>query len=256
MKRTSQIKGQAAKRRQVLRSKDVERRAPRQPTSEMKYFDCDYNTTGIQICTTTWQAGTMSDPLTTINLGSAAIANPLCLCAPTVGAALNQRVGRKIMIYKVKVHGTITVAQQAAQAVADAATRMRLVLVIDHQTNAAQMTGAQLFNDATAAVTTLKSFQNPNNFGRFRVLKDKMFSIQNLNLAGSPTAGDLVQASAGINFKFTVNFKKPIEVHFNATNGGTVADIVDNSIHMVAACDTNTYAPALQYYSRVCYKDQ
>jgi len=224
-------------------------------TGEMKYFDCDNTGTALTLLTTTWPAGTMIDPLTTINLGSAAVANPLCLCAPITGAALNNRVGRKISIHKIKVHGTLSVAPQAAQAVADATTKARIVLVIDQQTNAAQMTGAQLFQDASAAASTVNTFQNPNNFGRFRVLKDKMFSLSNLNLAGSPTAADVIQAGIKVNFKFSVNFKKPLVVHFNATNGGTVADIVDNSIHIVAGADQITYAPALSYYTRVCYKD-
>jgi len=224
-------------------------------TGEMKYFDCDYNATAITAVTTTWPAGTITDPLTTINLGSAAVANPLCLCVPTVGAALNQRVGRKITVRKIKIHGTIAVAAQAAQGAGDAASKIRIALVQDMQTNAAQMTGAQLYQDATAAATTISTFQNPNNFGRFRVLKDKIIQIGNLNLAGSPTANDVIQNGGKINFKFAVNFKKPVEVHFNATNGGTVADIVDSSFHILAGCDSTAVAPTLAYYSRVCYKD-
>lgn len=226
-------------------------------TGEMKYFDCSLGDTALSAVTSTWVAGTMKDPGTTINLGSAAVATPLCLCAPTVGAALNQRVGRKITVRKVKVHGTVYCIPQAAQAAADATTKIRIALVEDKQTNAAQMTGAQLYNDGAANEPTvvINSFQNPNNFGRFRVLKDKMIVIQNLNLAGSPTAADVVQAGAKVQFKFSVNFKKPIEVHFNATNGGTVADIVDSSLHIVAGCDNTAYAPTLSYYSRVCYKD-
>jgi len=222
-------------------------------TGEMKYFDCDNVGQAIQLVTTTWPAGTMIDPATTINLGSAAVANPLCLIAPTVGAGLNQRVGRKINIYKIKVHGTLSVAPQAAQVDADAATKARIILVIDQQTNAAQMTGAQLFQDASGAASTLNTFQNPNNFGRFRVLKDKMFSIS--NLAITQVAAGVTQGSYKTNFKFAVNFKKPLVVHFNATNGGTVADIVDNSIHLVAGADQVTYVPSLSYYTRVCYKD-
>lgn len=205
--------------------------------------------------TTTWVAGTIVDPLTTINLGSAAVANPLCLCAPTVGAALNQRVGRKINVHKIKVHGTIAVAQQAGQATADSSTKIRIVLVQDMQTNAAQMTSAQLFNDATAAATTINTFQNPNNFGRFRVLKDKMITLSNLNMTGNPSTPDVIQASLRRDFKFQVNFKQPVEVHFNATNGGTVLDIVDHSFHILCGAESISYAPVINYYSRVCYKD-
>jgi len=223
-------------------------------TGEMKYFDCDQQGVALTLLTTTWPAGTVIDPATTINLGSAAVANPLTLCVPTVGAALNQRVGRKIRIHKVKIHGTLSIAPQAAQAAADAASKVRIVLVLDQQTNAAQMTGASLFNDASAAASTVNTFQNPNFFGRFRVLKDKMFQLSNMNIA-QDAVGNLFQQGAKINFKFAVNFKDPIEVHFNATNGGTVADIVDNSFHIVAGADQITYAPAVSYYSRVCYKD-
>lgn len=224
-------------------------------TGEMKYFDCELQTANVAACTTTWVAGTSQDPSSTINLGSAAVATPLNLCSPTVGAALNQRVGRKITIRKVKVHGYLFMPAQAAQAAADPASKVRILLVQDMQTNAAQMTGAQLLNDAGAPFTTLESFQNPNNFGRFRVLKDKMFTFSNANLAGSPTAGDVIQASEIRSWKFAVNFKNPVTVHFNATNGGTVADIVDNSFHIVAGTDNASYVPQIGYYSRVCYKD-
>jgi len=224
-------------------------------TGEMKYFDCDRSFNAITAVTTTYPAGTLQDPGTTLDLGAAAVANPQCLFAPTVGAALNQRVGRKVRVHKIKIHGMVAVASQAAQAAADAACKIRLVLVQDQQTNAAPMTGAQLFRDGTDSTTVIGSFQNPNNFGRFRVLKDKTIIIDNLNMAGSPSTADVIQASARRTFKFAVNFKTPVEVHFNATNGGTVADIVDNSWHVICGTDNAAYAPTLSYYSRVCYKD-
>lgn len=226
-------------------------------TGEMKYFDATLSDSALSAVTSTWVAGTMKDPDTTINLGSAAVATPLCLFCPTVGAALNQRIGRKVLVRKIKVTGTINIAQQAAQAAADSANKIRILLVQDMQTNSAQMTGAQLLNDANAAqpTVTINAFQNPNNFGRFRVLKDKMFTLSNLNLAGSPTAADVIQASLRYAFKFSVNFKVPLEVHFNATNGGTVADIVDNSFHIVCGCENISYAPTLSYYARTSYKE-
>jgi len=249
------VKRQKAKPRKNYSS--VARTRGAAVTGEMKYFDTSLNDSALAAVTQTWVAGTLKDPDTTINLGAAAVANPSCLCVPTVGAALNQRVGRKILVRKIKLHGTINIAAQAAQAAADSAAKIRIVLVQDCQTNAAPMTGAQLFNDANAAqpTVTINSFQNPNNFGRFRVLKDKMLTISNLNLAGSPSTNDVIQASVRYSFKFAVNFKKPVEVHFNATNGGTVADIVDNSFHIIAATESTPYNPTMSYYARVCYKD-
>jgi len=223
-------------------------------TGEMKYFDCESTLVAIPVVTTTWVATTMQDPETTINLGDAAVATPLCLCAPKVSAALNGRIGRSILVHKIKVRGHITTAAQAAQAGADPASYIRLMLVQDMQTNAAQMTGAQLLNDGSAADATINAFQNPNNFGRFRVLKDKTIVM------GDPSGFNDAAGTGAVNglvrpFKMSINFKNPVKVQFNATNGGTVADIVDNSFHIVAGANTISMAPTLSYYSRVSYKE-
>jgi len=223
-------------------------------TGEMKYFDCDF-TGAISACTTTWVAGTIRDPSTTINLGDAAVANPANLCSPKVSASLNGRIGRKIKVLKIKLHGFIQVPTQATQAAADVAGFMRLMLVQDTQTNAAQMTGAQLMQDATGNNETSLSFQNPNNFGRFKVLKEKQFTVRDLNMAGSPTGADLIQNGTIYPFKISVKFRKPVTVNFNAVNGGGVADIIDNSFHVVCGANNISHAPTLYYYSRVCYKE-
>lgn len=258
MKRKSTAEGPAKKAKKQKNRKgfnSVPRSRGAAVTGEMKYFDSELQSTAIGAVTTTWGAGTILDPTTTINLGSAAVATPLCLFAPVVSAALNGRIGRQVNVLRLKVNGLILVAPQAAQNAADASTEVRLMLVQDMQTNAAQMTSAQLMNDAGAANTTINSFQNPNNFGRFRVLKEKRWSISNANLTGSPTAGDVIQAGAAKPFKLKRSWKKPVVVHFNATNGGTVADIVDNSFHIICGVNNAAYAPSLQYYSRVSYKE-
>lgn len=225
---------------------------------EMKYFDTALELQAISAVTTTWGAGTIVDPAATINLGDATVATPLTLCVPKVSASLNGRIGREIKVHKIKIRGFVNVPPQAAQAAADTSATIRLVLVQDMQTNASQMTSAQLFNDTYAGGsinTTIHSFQNPNNFGRFRVLKDKFIVISNANLAGSPTAADVVQQGLQRHFQFSIKFKKPVPVRFNATNGGTVADIVDNSFHIVCGTTNTNYAQTLSYYCRCAYKE-
>jgi len=223
-------------------------------TGEMKYMDSELQLQPLVATTTTWPAGTNLDPTTTINLGAAAVAAPANLCSPTVGAALNQRIGRSILVHKIKVRGTIVTNGQVPVNTGEAASKIRLLLVQDMQTNAGLMTGAQLLRDAGVATTTINSFQNPDNFGRFRVLKDVTYVIQNPN-----AFTDAVPAPAAMglkkNFKFSVNFKKPVKVQFNATNGGTGADIVDNSFHIFGATDTIQLGPQVSYYCRVAYKE-
>jgi len=222
-------------------------------TGEMKYFDCDRTATNIAACTTTWVAGTLVNPGTTINLGDAAVANPLCLFVPKPTASLNGRIGRKVKVYKIKVNGMIRTPDGNSATVSYGASRVRIILVMDKQTNAGPMTSAQLMNDGTNQDTTLCSYQNPNNFGRFRVLKDKMVTLQDPNIAVAAAGTDFNGLT--VPFKFSVNFKVPIVVNFNATVGGTCADIIDNSFHMIAATNYVELTPTISYYSRVCYKE-
>ena len=83
-----------------------------------------------------------------------------------------------------------------------------------------------------------------------------MFTFQDPSMTGSPTTGDVITGAQMVNFKYSIYFKKPISVRFNATNGGTVADIVDNSFHVLATCTSTALGPNLYYNCRVCYKDK
>lgn len=238
-------------------------------TGEMKYFDCTRTDSTIVAVTAggPWPAGAMQDPGTTLNLGAAAVANPLCLFAPTVGSALNQRIGRSVLVRKIKVNGQIILPTSITLATtwqADAPyppVKVRILLVQDMQTNAAQMTPSALLNPASDTGSTLVSYQNPNNFGRFRVLKDKYIVLDNTNFGhiDVPAVGVYVGSQGLVrNFKFNINFKIPVKVQFNATNGGTVADIVDNSFHIICASTLDVVSPQvplINYYSRIAYKE-
>lgn len=209
-----------------------------QTQGESKYFDTRLALTSIP-SVAAW-TGTEFDP-TTFNT----------LCVPTVGSAVNQRIGREIKVHKIKINGHIRTAKIDA-AVALDATHIRIALVQDTQTNATQMQGEQVF---TATITTDEApltFQNIDNFGRFRVLKDKHITLQDPNLFGATGAdvNGLVRP-----FKFSVKFNNPISVRFNATNGGSVADIVDNSFHVVANSSNVDLVPQLSYLCRVVYKE-
>ena len=168
-----------------------------------------------------------------------------------------------MLVRKIKIHGQITAAAtgQALSAWEPyLPQKVRLMVVQDQQTNGAQMTAAQLMNDAGAADTTINSYQNPNNFGRFQVLKDKDILIQDPNFTTEyPPEDTPYSRTNGLirTFKININLKVPIKVQFNAVNGGTVLDIVDNSFHVLCACtgvSTNN-PPSISYYARIAYKE-
>lgn len=208
---------------------------------EMKYFDTARD--GSIASSATW-AGTEVDPNTVDTL-----------VAPTVGAGINQRIGKAIHIHKIKIRGRIYTPTIEATANAPPTIQIRLVLCLDKQTNSSQMQGEQLFPSSAATNVAVNAFQNIDNFGRFLVLKDKTFTLQNPNMSGDNSSKDV--SALGIPFKLNYRFKKPLQVRFNATNGGTIADIVDNSLHMLANASTATapFGAALVYASRICYKE-
>lgn len=210
--------------------------------TEHKYFDTFLDVTAIT-APTAW-TGTELNPAT---IG--------CLFAPTQGAGISDRVGRKVQVKAIRIKGMIHCAAQADQTAGDAASVVRLVLVQDHQPNGTQVQGEDIMAAPGGASATLVpfSFQNLSNLGRFRVLKDKIFTLQNPNAVWDGT--NIEQQGVAKPFKWNIKFQKPIEVHFNATNGGTYADLVNCNFTIIGAATSTNLAPTLTYTCRVMFCD-
>ncbi len=216
---------------------------------EMKYFDTELSAATL-VVSTDW-TGTEFDPDTV------PVANIDCLFAPKIGSAINQRIARQVKVHKIKVRGAIIVGEQVAQTTGDGACYLRLVLVMDKQTNALQMQGEQCFTDPVTATGNMAmlSYQSLANLGRFQVLKDLKILIQNPNMGNSTAVTNNVSQGLVNKFQFNINFPDPCIVHFNSSTGGTVTSIVDNSFHILACCNNVDLVPTLTYYSRVSYKE-
>lgn len=220
-------------------------------TGEMKYYDTELGLTAIP-ASVDWTA-TELDPSTTQE--PVPVATPLGLFQPTIGSGVNQRIGKSCKVLGIKLNGLINVPQQADQTTTDAGLTCRVILYQDMQTNSAQAQGEQLMTDPTtnSAAVAVNTFQNINNFGRFRVLKDKFYTFNPPTITYDGT--NIEQMGALRQFKFKKRFKNPIIVRFNATNAGTIGDIVDNSFHVIANCNNAGLVPSLAYNCRVTYKE-
>jgi len=210
---------------------------------EMKYFDSFLSAAAVAEGTA-W-TGTELDPAT-LNT----------LFCPQEGAAINQRIGRKVKLYKIKIRGFITTAAEPDQADILNAPSVRILLVHDMQTNSTQMQGEEVMATPGGATTALTAsvFQNTANFGRFRVLKDKVYR-PSIVTAGTDGASTTSQNVSQIPFKYTINYKAGIDVMFNATNGGSVADIVNNSWHVIGTKSNANFVTSISYQCRCCYKE-
>lgn len=204
--------------------------------TERKYFDAEKTLTAFQSGQSSAASGEF-DP-GTLNT----------IFAPQTGDDYNLRNGRKVQVVQIKIRGLIGYAIQADQAAADVTPFVRILLVQDRQTNAAQLNS----EDVIASSGTL-GFQNPAFFGRFKVLKDKYYRVPQPMLVYDGT--NLEQTGTYFPWKMNIRFKVPVTVHFNSTNGGTIADIVDNSFHVIAFDDASNMAVAGRYFARTTFLD-
>lgn len=220
---------------------------PRTPggsiTADNHYYDGERTATTIASNTASW-TGSEYD-VNSVPTGVLAVA---CLFAPLVGNDIINREGRKCFLKKIRISGVITVAVQSVAATADPAASVRIVLYQDMQTNATQSQGEDLLSSGTAA-DAIHMYQNYGNLGRFKVWYDKFHVIEKLPITGAAAA--IEQSGTSRNFKITI--KPNCMVNFNATNGGTVADIIDNSFHLIANTQSAGLAPTITYKSRCVF---
>ncbi len=112
---------------------------------------------------------------------------------------------------------------------------VRIIAVVDRQPNAAAMTAADLLVSNTP--------YSPYTFGsqqRFVPLYDETFALSTYG------PGALTRV---------VSLATNQHVTFNTVNGGTIADIVSNSVYLLFLSDQVANPPALTYYSRLWFVD-
>jgi len=206
--------------------------------SERKYYDSQKLDGQLAVVTTAW-TNTLQDPTTTN-----------CLFAPIQGNDISNREGRGVYVYNIKISGSVTTEPVDSTVQPDVPQLFRIMLVMDKQTNGTQMVGTDLISSGSGAPMFF-AFQNTATFGRFQVLKDIYLDCQPYPMSYNGTV--VLQGGSVTTFKLKYKWKSPLRVDFNSTNGGTVADITNNSFHIVAGCTQTTTSAVLNYKSRVSY---
>lgn len=200
---------------------------------------------GASGATTSW-AGSEVDPAT-----------PLCLFCPQLGNDVTNRIGRRVRMLTTRIWGIITFGVSEAGVDPQFYGPIRVVVYRDMQTNAAQSQGEDVLASATATTaSTLTAYMNLANLGRFKILKDKLI-MRSAAGQTQAAANDFSSNGQGVSFKMTIHHRNPktATVHFNSTDGGTIADIVDNSLHMIAYTPQCSGAPTIAYTARTVYID-
>jgi len=209
--------------------------------TERKYFDSTIDSLTLTDITLGW-AGAELDPAA----GT--------IFSPTQGDTYQNRDGRKCFILGIRINWEMIIAAQSNQSAADSGSRVRILLVQDCQTNGLQLNAEDVITSGTAKAGTMMH-QNPGYFGRFKVLKDKTFTMANPSMVNNASATTIMQSGLTRAGKWKINFKKPLPINFNTGNAGTVADIVDNSFHVIGGYEGGL-GPTMSAHCRIVFGDR
>lgn len=142
------------------------------------------------------------------NAGVSTTATITCLNACQVGTDITNRIGREILMTSVQLRGFFNPSG------ANTGDIVFWAIVYDRQSNAA----APVWTDVYMTDSIFPETRNLNNRKRFKVLGSGYITVP------SATSID----AKYIPFEFYRKLKHPVE--YNATNGGTVADIVTGGL--------------------------
>ena len=164
------------------------------------------------------------------------------------GVTEENRVGRKCTIRGLHFKGTYnntvsTVLSATNQSV-------RIVIVVDKQTNGTAVTVADVLEDVTE-FNGYNSYRNLANSQRFKVLMDRRFNIR-IPAVAQTAAGTFSTYLNEYKWEFNKRLNLPIE--FSGTTGA-IGEIRSNNIAIFAICRDATTRPEVGYTCRVRFSD-
>lgn len=202
--------------------------------SETKYNDCTITVTP----TTTWAIPTQVcvSPL------ASTPDNPVgsqSLVTITQGQTDHRRIGNKMTVYQFRMRGNVTLNSSSVDI---GRTQIRCLLVMDMQANGASAVPSDVMEPQSAATSSYLSFANMDNVGRFKILKDKVFTI---DVAGIQFGTAMI--------KMNHKIKEGMDVHFSGSTGA-ITEIRSNNLFLMFGSSSSSLT--VNAITRVYWKDK
>lgn len=176
-------------------------------------------------------------------------ATMLCLNAIGQGFSEELRVGRKFFIHSIHIKGEVKLPRLESQVAPDEKTHCRWMLVLDTQTNAAQLAATNVMD--TGGTNDVLAFRKLDRTSRFKILKswDKIITPNNMN---EGAVNLFAKTGTIVRWKYDKQFSPPLKIEC-ITTGATVSAITDHSLHIIAI--TGNAGVTMQYQCRVRFTD-
>lgn len=177
-----------------------------------------------------------------------------CLSSPAQGDGATSRDGKRIVIDSIYVKGMVQREQLEDQTNPPPPEKVYVALVLDTQSNGAQLNSEDVFlNIAANAATNVCPLRNLTNSERFRIIDT---ALLDLDIQAFSIEADNLMSWGGITKEFTFYHKFKdggLPVNFLAnSSGGTVGSVVDNSLHIIAFSISAT--ATICYNSRIRFQ--
>lgn len=204
---------------------------------EKKFYDTAKGSTAISTDYT--MQGAEMDPSATSMIST-----------PAQGDDASSRDGKQIVMDYVTIIGSVSIAPLETTVDPPGSIQVYLALVLDTQTNGAQMNSEDCFKNTNGAIATICCPQRNLLYGsRFKVLHEETVEMSTPTLTQNAT-NEFSTAGHSHLFKWFIPLKA-MKVNFNAGTTASVANVVDNSLHIIAYANNATLQPYLAYNARL-----
>lgn len=165
----------------------------------------------------------------------------LTLGAAAIGDGPSDRDGRQVKIHSIYIKGVLTYAAQESLTAPPDDQIVRVALVLDRQTNKAQLNAEDVFGTIGAGLDVY-SVRNLEYVKRFKILKDKTWRMPvSTAVVNEGAVNQFAMGQVSIPFKLAYTFRTPITVEYaSAGTTGVIASIVDNSFHLIGTASSTT----------------
>lgn len=174
----------------------------------------------------------------------------LSIAAPAQGDTSFSRDGKKIMVESVQITGVVRVSHRDGLSTGVEKPTFFIALVQDTQTNGAPLLSQSVYTNPGNSTRLASSIiKNLLSGKRFRTLKIWTLIPEAPGLAPSTDTDDM--SSNGTNIPFEFYKKLQMVVEFNGGTTANIANVVDNSLHMIAFTNDASWTSKLDYNARI-----
>jgi len=170
------------------------------------------------------------------------------LSGVSTGTGESNRIGRVIYVKSIYVKGHINISTLS---LLGSEGYVRLWMVLDKQTNRAQLSSESVLSDPSSTNLDADAMQNLQFSDRFSIVKTELIKIKPSNTAGNGTTND----SGSIDVPFAMFHSCNVKQEHAGTSSN-VTDITTNSFHLIAIKSANlTVSTNLRYRSQMRFTD-